>query len=277
MAYMDQFDRDRDGLIENDGFPDQTYDTWPVHGISAYCGGLWLAALQAAAAMADLVHDSNAALYFRTKFSQARVVYEKKLWNGSYFNYDSGTSNNSKSIQADMMAGQWYAWASGLPPLFDDRKARSALQKIYDFNVLKVKGGKMGAVNGMHPDGKVDETAMQSREVWTGVTYSLAAAMIHEGMMEQAFTTAEGIYLAGWLDFGYWFQTPEAWTMDGHYRSLTYMRPLAIWAMQWALYPPKNIAEAPRIPSMDRVGSYPHDGFSAVADALRSPPKPGAK
>ena len=99
MAYMDQFDRDRDGLIENDGFPDQTYDTWSVHGVSAYCGGLWIAALQAAAAMADLVEDGDAATYFRSKFNQAREAYERKLWNGSYFNYDSGTSSNSNSIQ----------------------------------------------------------------------------------------------------------------------------------------------------------------------------------
>lgn len=99
MAYMDQFDRDRDGLIENDGFPDQTYDTWSVHGVSAYCGGLWLAALQAAAAMADLVEDSDAARHFRDKFGQAREVYERKLWNGEYFNYDSGNSSNSNSIQ----------------------------------------------------------------------------------------------------------------------------------------------------------------------------------
>lgn len=101
------------------------------------------------------------------------------------------------------MAGQWYAWASGLPPLFDDAKARSALQKIYDFNVMKVKGGRLGAVNGMHPNGKVDETCMQSREVWTGVTYALAAAMIHEGMLDQAFRAAEGVFLAGWSDLGY--------------------------------------------------------------------------
>lgn len=99
MAYMDQFDRDRDGLIENDGFPDQTYDTWSVHGVSAYCGGLWIAALQAAAAMADLVEDGDAAKYFRGKFNQARDVYERMLWNGSYFNYDSGSSSNSNSIQ----------------------------------------------------------------------------------------------------------------------------------------------------------------------------------
>jgi hypothetical protein len=202
MAYMDQFDRDRDGLIENDGFPDQTYDTWTVHGVSAYCGGLWLAALQAAAAMADMVEDKDTALYFQAKFSQARDVYEKKLWNGSYFNYDCGTSSNSNSIQADQMAGQWYAWASGLPPIFDDYKARSALQKVYDFNVMKIKGGKWGAVNGMHSNGKVDETCMQSREIWTGVTYAVAAAMIHEGMNEQAFTAAEGVFLAGWSDLG---------------------------------------------------------------------------
>ena len=99
MAYMDQFDRDRDGLIENDGFPDQTYDTWSVHGVSAYCGGLWIAALQAAAAMAELVHDEAAATYFKGKFNQARDVYERMLWNGSYFSYDSGTSSNSHSIQ----------------------------------------------------------------------------------------------------------------------------------------------------------------------------------
>lgn len=105
-------------------------------------------------------------------------------------------------LQADQMAGQWYAWASGLPPIFDDYKARSALQKIYDFNVMKVKGGKWGAVNGMHSNGKVDETCMQSREIWTGVTYAVAAAMIHEGMNEQAFTAAEGVFLAGWSDLG---------------------------------------------------------------------------
>ncbi|XP_024382229.1 uncharacterized protein [Physcomitrium patens] len=271
MAYMDQFDRDRDGLIENDGFPDQTYDTWSVHGVSAYCGGLWIAALQAAAAMADLVDDKDAATYFKGKFNQARDVYERKLWNGEYFNYDSGTSSNSNSVQADQLAGQWYAWASGLPPLFDDYKARSALQKVFDFNVMKVKGGKWGAANGMHPNGKVDETCMQSREIWTGVTYAASAAMIHEGMVEQAFTAAQGVFLAGWSDLGYWFQTPEAWTIDGYFRSLAYMRPLAIWAMQWALYPPKSIAEAPRVPSMDRGSALvTHDRFSSLANALRS-------
>ncbi|KAI8537993.1 hypothetical protein RHMOL_Rhmol09G0066500 [Rhododendron molle] len=255
IEYMDRFDRDNDCLIENDGFPDQTYDTWTVHGVSAYCGGLWLAALQAAAAMALQLGDRAFAERCKGKFVNAKSVFEAKLWNGSYFNYDSGSSSNSKSIQTDQLAGQWYTASSGLPNLFDDSKIESSLRKIYDFNVMKVRGGRMGAVNGMHPNGKVDETCMQSREIWTGVTYAAAATMILAGMEEEAFTTAEGIFIAGWSEegFGYSFQTPEAWTMGGHFRSLIYMRPLSIWGMQWALSLPKAILEAPKINIMDRI------------------------
>ncbi|CAD5176314.1 unnamed protein product [Musa acuminata subsp. malaccensis] len=255
MDYMEQFDRDGDGLIENDGFPDQTYDAWTVHGISAYCGCLWLAALQAAAAMAEHLGDWAFAEKCKIKFLKAKPVFEAKLWNGSYFNYDSGNSSNSCSIQADQLAGQWYTASSQLPPLFDEIKIRNTLQTIFEFNVMKVSGGRMGAVNGMNPNGKVDECCMQSREIWTGVTYSLAATMLLHGMDHEAFTTAEGIFTGGWSEegFGYWFQTPEGWTIDGRYRSLIYMRPLAIWAMQWALSPPKTILEAPKVNMMDKL------------------------
>ncbi|XP_031404232.1 non-lysosomal glucosylceramidase isoform X2 [Punica granatum] len=260
MEYMEQFDRDEDGLIENDGFPDQTYDAWTVHGVSAYCGGLWLAALQAAASMALQLGDRDFAEWCKSTFLRAKPAFEAKLWNGSYFNYDSGSSSNSKSIQADQLAGQWYTFSSGLPSLFDEGKITSTLQKIYDFNVMRVKGGKMGAVNGMHPNGKVDETCMQSREIWTGVTYAVAATMIFAGMEEEGFKTAEGIFTAGWSEegYGYWFQTPEAWTIDGHFRSLIYMRPLSIWGMQWALSLPKAILEAPKINVMDRIHVSPN-------------------
>ncbi|CAN1334617.1 Non-lysosomal glucosylceramidase [Linum perenne] len=271
MEYMEQFDKDDDGLIENDGFPDQTYDTWTVHGVSAYCGGLWLAALQAAAAMALQLGDKYFAELCKSKFVKAKVAFESKLWNGSYFNYDSGSSSNSKSIQADQLAGQWYTASSGLPPLFDDIKIKNALQKIYDFNVMKIKGGKFGAVNGMHPNGKVDETCMQSREIWTGVTYGVAATMILAGMEDQAFATAEGIFTAGWSEegFGYGFQTPEGWTVDGHYRSLIYMRPLAIWGMQWALSLPKAILDAPKINIMERLLLSPSARFSQNESGVR--------
>ncbi|CAO2205518.1 unnamed protein product [Urochloa humidicola] len=241
MAYMDQFDRDGDGMVENEGVPDQTYDIWSVSGVSAYTGGIWVAALQAAAAMAGVVGDGAAAAYFRGRYERARRVYERELWNGSYFDYDNSGGATSKSIMADQMAGQWYARACGLEPVVEEGKARSALGTVLDYNVMRVKGGAVGAVNGMRPDGGVDASSTQSKEVWPGVTYAVAAGMVHEGMTEAAFRTAKGAHDAAWGKdgFGYAFQTPEAWTEDGGYRSLHYMRPLGIWAMQWALSPPK--------------------------------------
>ena len=32
-------------------FPDQTYDIWTAQGVHAYCGGLWIAACEAMAAL----------------------------------------------------------------------------------------------------------------------------------------------------------------------------------------------------------------------------------
>lgn len=57
---------------------------------------------------------------------------------------------------------------------------KSALDTIYQMNVKGFCDGKMGAVNGMMPDGVVDSFAVQSEEVWTGVTYGLASLMIFE-------------------------------------------------------------------------------------------------
>lgn len=54
----------------------------------------------------------------------------------------------------------------------------------------------------MLPDGRVDMSAMQSREIWAGVTYSVAANMIHEGMVEMAFNTTSGVYDAAWSQEG---------------------------------------------------------------------------
>ncbi len=234
MAYAACFDRDGDGLIENDGEPDQTYDTWPVAGPSAYTGGLWLASLAAAAALADLLGKAGLAGQYRATLARASAAYQQRLWNGQYFNYDSSRNRHNDSIMADQLAGHWYARACSLPGIVEPAQARSALRVIFEHNVLGFQGGVLGAVNGMRPDGKPDTTSMQSQEVWTGTTYALAALMLHEGLVEQAFRTAWGVVDTTYQRKGYWFQTPEAWDRKGNYRSIAYMRPLAIWAMQWA-------------------------------------------
>ncbi|HEY43459.1 MAG TPA: hypothetical protein G4O11_05690 [Anaerolineae bacterium] len=235
IEYIKRYDQDGDGLIENEGIPDQTYDAWSVSGPSAYTGGLWLACLSAAARMAEELGEEEIAQTYHEMYQTGQMAYEEKLWNGRYYNYDSSHSGYHDSIMADQLAGQWYARACALPPIVEPDRASSSLETIFNFNVKQFRGGKMGAVNGMRPNGQVDRTSIQSREVWTGTTYSLAAAMLQQGLREEAFETAKGIFDVTYQERGYWFQTPEAWDEEGNYRSLAYMRPLAVWAMQWAL------------------------------------------
>ena len=95
-------------------------------------------------------------------------------------------------------------------------------------------GGQWGAVNGMRPDGSVDRSSEQSPEVWPGVTYALAALLLHRGMDTEAWETARGAVRATY-ERGPWFRTPEAWDEGGNFRASMYMRPLSVWAMDHAL------------------------------------------
>ena len=56
-----------------------------------------------------------------------------------------------------------------------------------------------------------------------------------QALFQMAMQTAEGIFNAGWTEYGYWYTTPEGWEVDGSYRSKGYMRPLSVWAIQSAL------------------------------------------
>ena len=235
MDYLERFDRDGDGLPENEGFPDQTYDVWTMKGVSAYCGSLFLAAAEAMTAMAERLNDDVAAMKYRKIVERGKQVFEEQLWNGEYYNFDSSGGKHSSSIMADQLAGHWYAHACGLDPIVRPDRARKALETIFKFNVLRYAQGTMGAVNGMRPNGKVDTSSTQSAEVWTGTTYALAALMIYEGLLGEALQTAEGIYQMTYKHRGYWFRTPEAWTRNGDFRACSYMRPLAIWAIEQAL------------------------------------------
>ena len=237
LEHLRQYDRDGDGVPENEGYPDQTYDEWVVKGESAYCGGLWLGALRAAEEIARALGDTAAVSKYHDLFTKSQASFVKKLWNGEYFRYDTA-SEYRDNIQADQLAGQWYANMTGLGDLVPHDMQRKALKRIFDFNVMKFANGEMGAVNGMGADGTIIRTNEQVKEVWTGTTFGLAALMLSEGMKDEGFRTAWGVYHVTYETKGYWFRTPEAWEIEGNYRASMYMRPAAIWAMEMTA-PPK--------------------------------------
>jgi len=250
LEYLQKYARTGDGIPQNDGYPDQTYDEWVVRGESAYCGGLWLAALRAAEEMARTLGDTSSVAKYHELFTRGQASYIKKLWNGEYFLYDT-ESEYKDDIQAEQLAGQWYANMTGLGNLVPPEMQQKALKKGFDFNVMKFGNGEMGAVSGMAADGTIihKNDNQQVGEVWTGATFSVAALMLSDGMKEEAYRTAWGVYHVVYETKGYWFRTPEAYDITGNFRASMYMRPAGIWAMEMTVPPGAALASgnpAPR-------------------------------
>ncbi len=222
-----EFDLDGDGIPENSGAPDQTFDDWRLQGVSAYCGGLWLAALEAAIAIADLLKQD--ASQFKTWLAQARPIYAG-LWNGQYYRLDS--QSGSDVVMADQLCGQFYARLLGLPDLVPEANLQTALDTIYTSCFLKFHGGQFGAANGVRPDGSPEKPdATHPLEVWTGINFGLAAFLKQMGRADQAMTLAATVVHQVY-DNGLQFRTPEAITAAGTFRACLYLRATAIWAMQ---------------------------------------------
>ena len=239
LAYLETFDQDGDGIPENGGAPDQTFDDWKLRGVSAYCGGLWLAALESAIAIGDILITEQAAVdqkniaetitTYKTWLAQARSVYQEKLWNGKYYRLDSESS--SDVVMADQLCGQFYARLLGLPDIVPVECAKFALQTIYEACFVKFCNGEFGAANGMKPDGSPENpNATHPLEVWTGINFGLAAFLVQMGMKTEAWQITEAV-VKQIYENGLQFRTPEAITAAGTFRASYYLRAMAIWGI----------------------------------------------
>jgi len=213
------------------------------------------ASLRAAEEIAKKLGDEKAATHYHEWFVKGQSSYIGKLWNGKYFRYDT-ESEYKDNIQSDQLAGQWYADMTGLGDIVPKEMTAKSLKNIYDFNVMKFAKGEMGAVNGIAADGTIITTNEQVQEVWTGTTLGLAGFMLGEGMKDEAYRTAWGIYHVNYETKGYWFRTPEAWDITGNYRASMYMRPAAIWAMEMTAPPNAETKAALARGSTPAVGSH---------------------
>ena len=242
LAYLKTFDEDGDGIPENSGAPDQTFDDWQMRGISAYCGGLWLAALESAIAIGEILEDrtpqiipnpqAKIALY-HSWLEQARPTYQEKLWNGQYYRLDS--ESNSEVVMTDQLCGQFYAKLLGLPDIVPPECAVSALETVYESCFLKFKDGEFGAANGVMLNGAPENpNATHPLEVWTGINFGLAAFLVQMGMEEKAFKLTDAV-VKQIYENGLQFRTPEAITAVGTFRASHYLRPMAIWAIYYVM------------------------------------------
>ncbi|MBF2056699.1 MAG: bile acid beta-glucosidase [Cyanobacterium sp. T60_A2020_053] len=250
LHYLKGFDLDNDGIPENGGAPDQTFDDWRLQGISAYCGGLWITALESALRIGNILlanppvnpnlerenaqEEITASLVlFEDWLQRGRALYHDTLWNGQYYRLDTGSG--SDVVMADQLSGQYYAQLLGLPDVVESQYVKTTLQTIYQSCYLNFHGGKFGIANGVKPDGSAEkENDTHPLEVWTGINFGIVAFMILNGMKEEGLQVAETV-VNQIYDNGLQFRTPEAITAVNTFRASHYLRALGIWAIYHAL------------------------------------------
>ncbi|MFC1482888.1 GH116 family glycosyl hydrolase [Candidatus Margulisiibacteriota bacterium] len=225
MEYLLTMDKDHDGIPENAAYPDQTYDNWLMVGVSAYCGSLWLAALKACIQSAKVLKKDTK--QFQLNFEKAQKSFIKKLWNKDYFKF----CEKDNAVMTDQLIGQWYCSLMGLGNIVDEAKIKKTLKKIYTNNFLKVKKGEWGVISGMSPSGKRLKVE-QANDVWVGANYAFASLLFHFGMHKEAEKIVNTMIKIT-FEKGFFFRTPEGWDTEGHFTATMYMRPNAIWSLEF--------------------------------------------
>jgi len=237
IDHLQQFDRDGDGLIENEGMPDQTFDNIPMTGPSSYCGGLWIAALLAGARMATEAGATAKASLWSKQAERAQEAFNSRLFNGRYFRVDTDGPFSEASF-IEQLFGPFLARRYGLGDIVPQSHARAALRYLYDVNFLQAGQG-MGAVSlaaipeaaRQHLPHK-DDTSFQTSEIQPGFNFSLAAQMEEWGMFSEADHLRRALHYELYVKRNLIYQTPAAFDVQGlTARAILNMRPLSVWWM----------------------------------------------
>ncbi len=194
LQFAMTLDKDGDGLADEDpgsetGFPaNQYYDIWPWWGVSSYTGSLCLAALKAGEQMAQAAGDTAFAEELKALFEKGSKSFDQKLWTGEYYRLYNDTTGKriSNTLLTNALCGQWFAACNGLPDLVSRDQLTKHIQSVFKLNVAATP---FGAVNGVGPDGKVDESFKDHSSVITiGEVWCFCAMAAASGMKEEAIT-----------------------------------------------------------------------------------------
>ncbi len=235
IDHLQQFDRDGDGLIENDGTPDQTFDNIPMKGPSSYCGGLWIATLFAGAELAAEAGEPELAQAWTAQAWRASAAYNDRLFNGAWFRVDTD-GPFSESCFIEQLFGPFLAKRLGLADIVPEDRARQALRSIFERNFLDAGHGE-GAVSlsgvpaaAMSLLPHQDDTSFQTAEIQPGFNFSLAAQLETWGLETEADRLRSALHRELHEVRNLVFQTPAAYDCGAMTcRAVLNMRPMAAW------------------------------------------------
>lgn len=239
--YQVATDKDNDGITEM--ISSEYIDNKLFNAV------LWIISLEALKEMATYRNDKTMEFLAVNQLEKARKNSETLFWNEKlgYYQYNE----KIPFLMADAFIGQRCADVFNLPPALNEKNMLSHFNQCFERLVKPLKDydgdgiGDLGAANILNtqsePGIKTSEHAHEY-EVWTGVSYNLAASMYHWGrkfndkrLMEKALLTGKGTYMQCWLidENGFWFCSPEAYWFNDmpKARGNMYQRVRGIWEL----------------------------------------------
>ncbi|WP_297697672.1 GH116 family glycosyl hydrolase [uncultured Fibrobacter sp.] len=131
MQYLEKM------VNEGENFPlthgtDDTFDNLSSHGISVYCGSLWIAGLRAAAKIAEILGDKAQADTWNAKADAANKEFDEALWDEAegYYHFFV-TPMEAKDVVADKLPQLADAIKETL--VIDGKNVKAALKTINEW------------------------------------------------------------------------------------------------------------------------------------------------
>ncbi|MCY2986399.1 MAG: GH116 family glycosyl hydrolase, partial [Planctomycetota bacterium] len=178
-----------------------TYDT-AVSGANTFIGSQYLSALAAAERLALVMQDAEAEQRWRAVRETGMKNQNEKLWNGEYYVQipePKPARDYNNGCHADQLLGQWWAHMLNLGYLYPADRVRGALEAVMKYNFREnfvgfkqdprryVLDDEPGLLICTWPhDDRPKSFILYADEVWTGIEYAAAGAMIYEGLLDHA-------------------------------------------------------------------------------------------
>lgn len=222
-----EWDADKDGVLE--GRQHHTLDM-ELFGPSSWLEGMYLAALKAAAEMAEFLGDTAKKEEYTKLFESGYDWTKQNLFNGKYFiqlvdlenkdivdHFDcAGYFNDEKKqlkyqigegSEIDQMLGQWHANICGLGDIFDKKQRHTALESMMKNNFkpslrnvanawrLFALNDEGGTIICDYPEGanKPIIPITYCEECMTGFEYAFAGLLVSEGFIEDGIKVVRAI------------------------------------------------------------------------------------
>lgn len=201
-----RWDEDGDGMLH--GPLHNTLDVDST-GTASWWGSLYLASLQASAAMARAVGDDASSERYLDIWKQGRETQDQALWNGAYYAQvadEQPLYDYMNGCSIDLALGEWWAGQTGLPTAYPESRVEDSLRALFHHNFQPNFHGIQQVPRKFVSD---DDAGMQmitwpgndrptphtlyADEVMSGFEYAAAATMLQYGLLREGFTVVKAI------------------------------------------------------------------------------------